>query len=125
MLTIKATYTTGDTLNTYENVEDELGISLSTLEEALDCLQVAKAHYNFLKEIESIEQSYRRTTKLTKKDVVEKYCKEPWFCAEPLESFFYNNQKVNAFYYGYFETLHSLEIIMEDSDKHKTIEYFG
>ena len=125
MLTIKATYTTGDTLNTYENVEDELGISLSTLEEALDCLQVAKAHYNFLKEIESVEQSYRRTTKLTKKDVVEKYSKEPWFCAEPLESFFYNNKKVHAFYYGYFDNLHSLEIVMEDSDQHKTIEYFG
>ena len=117
MFTIKITYETGNTFNLSIEV-DEIDITWATIEGAKLALECIKQHHHYVKKLDNFNK-YRSTT--TKEDIIDEMTTYAWFIPDSYEYYLNlptdgGHVKVRAFWEGYFEVLHSAEIIIADED---------
>lgn len=125
--TIKITYRTGDSFNTY-TTEDEVGMQWEDINKAKQALKWITEHY---RAYQDANQSYRlRPNKFNVNTVKDK----PWFSAGKIENWDWkfsmfvekddgSVQQICTFWCGYFERLLEAEIIAvsEQDDEMKVV----
>lgn len=110
--TIRVSYQTGDSFGS-EDTTDEVGI-FNSIEEAQEACRYILEHHKFFKKLERWNISKEEAKKMIK---IAK--KSPWAVEEDYVSrdgineysVKYKEQNLHAFWMGYFERLHSLEVV--------------
>lgn len=120
MWTIEVDYTTGNSFNTERGVE-EIGCVFEQLDDAKTALGYIKEHYAAYKHYDA--PSYR-VDKPFKEDTIKG---RPWYSKDYWTGTMFvpigtEEQKIYAFWTGYFETLHGAKIrALGDSDMEFTL----
>jgi hypothetical protein len=118
MFTLEIHFKTGDSFESYEET-DKIGHVWESLDKAEEALYAIKDHHNYIQEVKRAERLNRTEAKKLKKQAE----KESWFCTgDSTENECYlkvkddegNLVKINAFWHGYFETLLSARIVLEE-----------
>ena len=112
MFTIKILYTTGSTFETYEETS-YIGMSWNSIEKANKAIEDIEEHYKFYKEYgnANINKRKKLLENLPKSVSVDKYGDfEAWNIK--LENDSGVRETVSSFWCGYFETLHSAEVVI-------------
>lgn len=129
MYTIKVTYRTGDSFNTYTE-ENEINLSWENISLAKQCLINIKEHYDIYRK--DSEARNENDTNACYKDVLSKdWCRDKKIRKSDI---FYSSlhaecddgewRRVSAgMWIGYFETLESAEVVGIDKDM--KIEFLG
>jgi len=108
MYTICCFYTTGDSFRS-EDTSDEVGYQWDKLESAKESLQFLREHYEYYDSMNGHGGKYKKNTKEP-----AYYKNEHSF---PIRKNDGSIGHISAFFCGYFETLHSAEIIaLGDTD---------
>lgn len=115
MFKITAYYQTGNSFGS-EYTSDELGVVLNDLEEAKDCLRRAKEHYLFVKDLENTH-SWDNRPGMSRDKLIKINKDKDWFFPDyPEAGFIFKDRRVSAYYIGYFEILHKLQIEYIDTE---------
>lgn len=122
---IKVHYTTGDSFQSHDDV-DEVGMQWSNLEKAKLALQYIKEHYQAYRA--NNEGSWIRPNQFKIDSIKDK----PWFHGKAggrywehailVEDDMGELHQISPFWCGYFERLHSAEIVVE-ADPEMKIEF--
>lgn len=124
MFEIEVHYWETDSFNSYEHLES-LGITFNTLEEARECLSVAKEHNDYINQLRNLNSNGRPA--LSFDEVVNLHKNKVWYNTSNDEpdfsyysqySFNFKNQIINSFYNTVCNTLYSMKIkyILTDKD---------
>lgn len=128
---IKITYDTGDSYNTYSNVEKMLGLEMDDLVLVKENLKRIKEHYDFYKADRELSRGFYskgKNRKLELEKAINQAKQKPWYSDKYPDMTLIlvlddcNPFQVGAFWCGYFETLKCAEIIQDQSDMKITFE---
>ena len=117
MYTIQIYYTTGNSFGSKEETDD-IGYSFETKEEARIVLSYIKEHYKMYKELNEWQPYTQRNNKaITREAILNRYKDKIWFYSQyPDQAIKYLDRNISCFWTGYFETLHTATIILENKD---------
>lgn len=114
--TIEVSYRTGDSFSS-EDTTDAVGV-FDSIEDAKEACKHILEHHKFFTSI----SGWRITADMAK-PLIKKAKKEPWAALSEWDenqlsefSVAYKDQRLHAFWMGYFEHLHSLKIIPLQED---------
>lgn len=114
MYSIKVRYTTGDSLGSNET--DCMVGHFTTVEKAQEACIVILAHNKFFDKVESWNYPEHQKVSDLKKAKKESWYVEDHYSRGPSEfSVKFEGQKFHASWRGYFETLLSLEVVLDSS----------
>lgn len=116
MYTIQISYRTGNSFGSEDVVED-IGYSFETRKEARLVLSYIKEHYQMYKEINEWQPYPRKNKEFTRQAITSRHKDKPWYYSEyPEHSVRYLDRNISCFWCGYFETLYTAKIILEDTE---------
>lgn len=122
MYGIEIYYRTGNSLGS-EDMTEELGYSFETKEEARLFLSYIKEHYQMYKEINDWRPySERKNKEFTREAILERNKDKPWFYSDyPQQTIKYLDTHVSCFWTGYFETLYTAKVVLENTESDEDI----
>ena len=118
--TIEIFYQTGDSFGSLSHT-DTINWEFDDVEEAKTCLQTLREHHKMCMDLDD----YKARRNGGRQGVLDKYAHKEWFDAEyPEQRFKYQDRYISVFWVGYFESLHTAEVVRVDK-KSDPLIYYG
>lgn len=133
MYTIEIDYTTGNSFNSEDITGERIALCWEDKELARAALKVIQEHYELYQEKQSCSWSSKRTR--TNEQIFKEVKKKDWYRPNPNDSWAVKEdhwpyccyvkmddgqyRKMDAFWIGYFESLHEARVVCDEDDQDK------